>query len=126
MLRLGSAAFITAEGSSGSDTIVAGAANQTLVAEGGSDTLVGSSAFGDLFAGLSANMSAATIQGFGGSDAIDLTDMVPGSVSLAFNSGTLQVTDGTHTANIAMTGSFQTSDFAFGTDHASGTMITLK
>ncbi len=57
---------------------------------------------------------------------IDITDMLPGSASLAFNAGTPTVTDGTYSGAIVMTGSDQVSNFAFAADHSGGTAITFK
>lgn len=87
---LGGLGFITAIGATaGGDTLTAGGANQTLESTGGNDTLLGWAKFGDTFLGSSAGLSGDTIQGFGGSDVIDISDMVSGSVKpYVFNPGT--------------------------------------
>ena len=129
-LTLSKMSFITANGSTGADTITAMAQGQTLTGGGGADTLTGYSGFGDLFSDTSAHMNTTTIQQFGGSDAIDLTDM---SSSLAkalvykgtTSAGTLTVTDGTHTANIKFTGNYTTANFQLGTDNHTGSLITF-
>lgn len=116
-LGLGTLGFITAIGAAaGGDTLIAGGANQTLESTGGNDTLVGSSKFGDTFLGSSAGLAGDTIKGFGGSDVIDISDMVSGSVKpYVFNTatGVLTVTDGTHSVTLTMMGgSYTAGSFA--------------
>jgi hypothetical protein len=129
-LGLGGLGFITAIGAAaGHDTITAGGANQTLESTGGNDTLVGSAAFGDTFLGTSAGLAGDLIKGFGGSDAIDITDMVSGSVKpYVFNTATgqLTVTDGSHSVTLAFSGSYTAGNFAAPvSDGHNGTLITF-
>ena len=128
-LQLGTLGFITVTGAAaGGDTIRAGGANQTLVSTGGNDTLVGSAKFGDTFEGSSAGLAGDVIKGFGGSDVIDITDMIAGSVQpLAFNAvtGVLTVADGTHSVSLTFAGGSYT-DGSFATpvsDGHGGTLI---
>jgi hypothetical protein len=126
-LNLDGLRFITAIGSGGGDLIQAGGANQTLMTGGGlGDTLTGYAGFGDTFKDTSANLNGVTIGKLGGNDAIDLTDLLPGSASYVFNAGTLTVTDGTHTAAITLLGSFSTSGFLLQTDNHGGTSVTYR
>jgi hypothetical protein len=76
-----------------------------------------------------------TIAGFaspqGITEFIDLKDIVSGaSTKLTFNeagnntSGTLTVTDGTHTANLTLLGLYSQSNFTLSSDGAGGTKVT--
>ena len=78
----------------------------------------------------SANFSG-TIAGFTGGDFLDLKDIAFGSnTSMNFVeagnnlSGTLSVTDGSHTANITLLGSYTPGQFSSATDGHGGTVIT--
>jgi hypothetical protein len=71
------------------------------------------------------------ISGFGGPDQIDLGDIAfstTTTLAYAANSsnggGTLMVSDGTDTANIALVGSYTVSSFALSSDGHGGTLIT--
>jgi hypothetical protein len=127
-LTLSKMQFITADGSAGGSTITALASNQTLLG-GAGDTLIGSTAFGDLFKGTSALLNQNVIQNFGGSDQIDLTDILASKVtSFIWGTGTgggvLYISDGTHSAELQMQGNYTLASFAYKTDGASGTVIT--
>jgi hypothetical protein len=130
-LGLGAATFITAQGAAaGHDTITAGGASQTLQSLGGSDTLIGATSFGDTFLGTSAGFAGDTIKGFGGSDTIDITDMLytalkPLTYSGNTTSGKLGVTDGTHSVNLTMSGSYTLGSFAPSSDGHGGTLISI-
>ncbi len=74
---------------------------------------------------------AGTVVGLHGQDAIDLADIGFGAGSTlgysgnADNSGgTLSVGDGTHTANIALLGSYMASSFAAASDGHGGTLVS--
>jgi hypothetical protein len=74
---------------------------------------------------------AGTISGFTGTNALDLADITSGAsatIGYAPNSGntggTLSVSDGTHTATIALLGQYTAASFAAASDGHSGTMIT--
>jgi hypothetical protein len=74
---------------------------------------------------------AGTVVGVHGQDAIDLADIGFGAGSTlgysgnADNSGgTLSVGDGTHTANIALLGSYMASSFAAASDGHGGTLVS--
>ena len=72
-----------------------------------------------------------TISGFGGQDQLDLTDIAFGAnTSLGYyeNSanpgGGLTVSDGVHTANIALLGTYMASSFVTSSDGHGGTLIS--
>ena len=127
-LGLDKLGFITAIGAAaGNDTITAGGAKQTLESTGGNDILIGSTAFGDTFLGTSTGLAGDTIRGFGGSDAIDITDMVSSNVQpYVFNAATgqLSLTDGTHSLTLTFAGSYTAASFAAPvSDGHTGTLI---
>lgn len=71
-----------------------------------------------------------TVSGFGAQDGIDLSQIAFGaSTTLGYaentshTGGTLTVTDGTHTAAVALLGNYMASTFAIGADGHGGTLI---
>jgi hypothetical protein len=69
-----------------------------------------------------------TVAGMSGQDTLDLRDINPAKVhtptfSGTSSSGTLTVTDGTHTANIALLGNYLASTFVASSDGHGGTSI---
>ncbi len=121
--------FITANGGAGSDTIVAEAANQTLVG-GTADVLTGFSGGSDTFLGASAALNLDTIGNWTTGDVIDLTDMNSATLqALSYvkstKTGTLTVQDGTHTSAITFsTGALSVANFVvIGGDGHGGTLI---
>jgi Ca2+-binding RTX toxin-like protein len=112
-LTLGKLGFITVNGGNGGDTIVAGAANQTLIG-GTSDVLTGFAGGGDVFSGASAALSGDTLGNWTTGDVIDLTDM-SASATLSYagttKSGKLTVSDGVHSSVISFSGSFTAANF---------------
>ena len=129
-LTLSKMSFITANGSTGADTIIAMASGQTLTGAGGADILTGFSGFGDTFADTAAGLNGDTLKLFGGSDTIEVTD-VNSALAKALvytgntTAGTLAVSDGTHIANIKFTGNYTTANFHLATDNHSGSLITF-
>ena len=129
-LTLSKMSFITAVGSTGADTITAMASGQTLTGAGGADILTGFSGFGDTFADTAAGLNGDTLKLFGGSDTIDVSD-VSSTLAKALvytgntTAGALNVSDGTHTANIKFTGSYTTANFQLATDTHGGSLITF-
>ncbi len=126
ILNLSGLGFITAIGSAGADTIVAGATNQTLTGGGGADRLVGYAGFGTTFSDTSSNLNGSTIENFGGNDAIDLKDLLPLGASLAFTANVLSVSAGGYTAAITLPGVFAATNFHLGTDLHGGTLVTFS
>jgi hypothetical protein len=130
-LSLSTATFITAEGAAaGGDTITAGGASQTLESLGGKDTLVGAASYGDTFLGASAGFAGDTIKTFGGTDTIDITDMLYASLKpLTYSgnttSGKLGIADGTHSVSLTMSGSYTLGSFAPSSDGHGGTLISF-
>ncbi len=78
-----------------------------------------------------AQLSSGTISGFGKSEYLDLSDIALNSATttVAFAeagnnlSGTLTVSDGTHTANLTLRGQYTTAQFTKATDGHGGTLI---
>ena len=128
-LGLSTASFITAIGAaSGTETLTAGAANQTLQSSGATDTLVGSSSYGDSFVGTASTFAHDTLKAFGGTDHIDLTDLMYSSFqSLGYTGNTTQgklsITDGTHTGSVTLLGSYTAANFTVSADAQGGTLI---
>ncbi|MFP3507449.1 beta strand repeat-containing protein, partial [Burkholderia sp. SIMBA_062] len=72
-----------------------------------------------------------TVSGFGAGDALDLTDVLFGdhtTLSFAANDtgtgGTLTVSDGAHTAQVALQGNLSGGSFQLSHDQGSGTVVT--
>ena len=71
-----------------------------------------------------------SVSGFDSNDVLDLGDIVAASASFNFTAnaqntgGILSVTDGTHTANINLTGQYDAANFQVSTDSGSGTLVS--
>jgi hypothetical protein len=72
-----------------------------------------------------------TVSGFGAGDALDLADIASGAnTTLGYSAnadgtgGTLSISDGTHSANIALLGQFAAAGFQVGGDAGGGAMVT--
>jgi hypothetical protein len=108
-------------------TIANGATVTLATAAMGTDTFAGQS--GTLVLDLATEFSG-KISGFGAQDRIDLADIGFGAhTTLGYaangsNTGTLTVGDGTHTANLALLGSYMASSFVTASDGHGGTLIT--
>ena len=128
-LILNGMAFITADGSTGKDTIQAGGIDQTLTGGGGADTLIGFSGGYDTFRDTAANLNGDTISNFINTDTIDLTNILYGtaetvsSVTKGANTS-VTVTSGTTKSVFTMAGSWSSSGFHLASDGASGTFLT--
>ena len=124
-LKLGALGFITATGSAGADTLIAGGANQTLTGGAGLDTLAGAAVGGDIFADTAAGLNGDRIMNWTTGDGIDLQDIVAANLhALTFASGRLGVTDGTASATITFTGTVALSNFTIiGSDGHGGTLL---
>lgn len=126
-LILNGMAFITADGSTGKDTIQAGGIDQTLTGGGGADTLIGYSGGFDTFKDTAAHLNGVTISDFVSSDQIDITN-------LAFAGATLTATaSGANTLVTAKSGGTTTkftinsitpAGFTLASDGATGILIT--
>ena len=119
--------FITARGSSGADTIIAEATNQTLTGRGGGDTLIGYAGGHDLFQDTLGGMGDALIQGFVSTDHIDITNIAyAGAVITATSSGgmtAMHVVSGTTATRFVMQGSFSQAGFSMAADAGGGILI---
>jgi hypothetical protein len=73
-----------------------------------------------------------TVSGFAAGDHLDLLDLVANSATVNYaanqagTGGTLSVTDGAHTANIALLGQYTANDFTVGADTNGGTLVSVK
>ena len=73
-----------------------------------------------------------TVAGLAGQDSIDLCDIAfaaevtPSYSATDDNGGTLTVSDGTHTANLALLGNYMAASFVTASDGHGGTMITIS
>ncbi|WP_244097227.1 beta strand repeat-containing protein, partial [Burkholderia ambifaria] len=113
----------------GSATISGGA---TLEFDGASaeNTTFADGAAGTLKLDHSAGFTG-TVSGFGAGDALDLTDVLFGDhTTLSFTAndtgtgGTLTVSDGAHTAQVALQGNLAGGSFQLSHDQGSGTVVT--
>ena len=90
--------------------------------------LVGSSQFEDTFQGTSEALNGDLIKVFGGNDVIDITDLDFGRATLSYSGaaegGTLNLSDGVHSAGITLAGDFRQANFHLATDLQGGTNIT--
>ena len=131
VLSIGAGSFITAEGAAaGHDTITAGGVSQTLESLGGTDSLIGAASYGDTFLGTSTGFAGDAIRTFGGSDTIDITNILystlkPLTYTGTGTSGKLGVSDGTHSVALTMVGSYTVSSFVASTDGHNGTLISF-
>jgi hypothetical protein len=73
------------------------------------------------------------VSGFNQNDHIDLLDVSFGAGTTASyvenqagTGGTLSVTDGAHTANVALLGQYSADDFTVAADHTTGTLLSLR
>jgi hypothetical protein len=106
-------------------TVARGAVVEISSAYAGAVTFAGNT--GTLLLDNSASFTG-TVAGMSGNDAIDFADIDPTKVQQpTFNGnssgGTLSVTDGAHTANIALLGDYLASTFAASSDGHGGTNI---
>jgi Ca2+-binding RTX toxin-like protein len=132
-LTLNGQTNLTVQGSSGTDTITAGAKNQTIVDNGLDDLLNGFINGGDTFLGTSSHLNGSTVGNFTAKgDTLDLTDMavVSGKSTVTFTenaantAATLVITDGTHNATIQLLGQFMAAGFGVNSDGNGGMDIT--
>ena len=69
------------------------------------------------------------VSGFNSNDVLDLADIAAGSATLSYTAnadgtgGTLTATDGTHTANVKLTGQYEAANFHASADTGMGTLI---
>jgi hypothetical protein len=94
-----------------------------------SDTMFANNAAGTLTLD-SSSLFTGTVTGFAANDHIDLADIQASGAVLSFaandtgTGGTLTVSGGTHTANIALLGTYDPASFHLDPDHALGVVIT--
>jgi hypothetical protein len=110
-----------------SATIGAGATLELPAADPGTVTFAGSTGTVKLD---QPSTFTGTVAGFGAQDAMDLPGIAfESGTSLGYlpnsnhTGGTLTLTDGTHSANIALLGNYMASSFALAGDGSGGTMV---
>ena len=116
------------------DALIAGGVGQILTGGGaGKITFTGATAGDDTFKNTAALFNGDTVAGFGNNgDVLDLADVnFPALQPLGYvqnnaSSGTLTVSDGTHTAAITLFGQFIAADFQPAFDGGTGTDIIYQ
>jgi hypothetical protein len=120
-------------GSPGSDNArISGQATLEFGAASDANVDFAAAALGMLKLDQSANFSG-TVAGLAAGDAIDLGDIAFGAgatlgyaANAAGNGGTLTVSDGTITANLALIGQYAAAEFATAADAGGGTVVTYE
>ncbi|WP_201455999.1 beta strand repeat-containing protein, partial [Bradyrhizobium macuxiense] len=114
---------------SGTATI-SGAATLEFAAASAENTTFATGATGTLKLDQAENFTG-TVSGFGAGDTLDFSDISAGAnltVGYTANSagtgGTLSISDGTHSASIALFGQFAAAGFQVGSDAGGGAMVT--
>ena len=103
----------------GATLALSGSDSQAIeFADGGNSKL-------ELLAGSSLS-STATIEGLAVGDEIDLSAIDYKLASATFVNGVLEVTDGTHTVDLTLSGDFSKLYFAGTNDGSGGTLVTIK
>jgi hypothetical protein len=130
-LTLDAKTGMTVLGSGLGDTITAKQTSQTLTGNGGNANLIGYVGGGDIFRDTTAHFSGETVTNFAATgNQLDLTDLNFAAASLQYTqgatSGTLALTDGTHSASIALFGQFVAAGFHLAADSGSGTLVTYS
>jgi hypothetical protein len=125
-LTMGTLSFISANGAAGTDTITAGAANQTLIG-GKGDVLTGYTGGADSFAGITAGLNGDSIGNWTTGDTLDITDMANASIR-TFAGGKLTVGNGSLSDTLAVKGvtgtTLSIANFTvIGQDGSGGTLI---
>jgi len=128
-LQLNGMQFMAATGSSGADTILAGAANQTLTGGSGADTLVGAASGYDTFSDKASGLNGDLVRGFLATDQIDITDIAFAgatlkAVSAGVNTQVMLTAAGGAKASFLLEGTFGAAGFKLATDGHTGTFIT--
>ncbi len=128
-LILNGMAFITADGSTGKDTIQAGGIDQTLTGNGGADTLTGFSGGSDTFKDTAGHLNGVLISDFINTDTIDLTNALYSAIEkvTAAASGantSVTVTSGATKSVFTIAGTWSSSGFQLASDGATGTFLT--
>ena len=129
MLMLNGMQFIMADGSTGADTIQAGAINQTLTGGGGADTLIGFSGGFDIFKDTAAHLNGVTIENFVTSDKIDFTNLTYAATDTVTTAKSgantkVTVTAGATKSTFTLDGAWSSAGFVLAPDGATGTFLT--
>jgi hypothetical protein len=109
---------------------ISGSATLEFAAASAENTSFAAGAAGTLKLDQAENFSG-TISGFGAGDALDLSDIAFGAnltvgykANAAGTGGTLSISEGTHSASIALLGQFAAAGFQVGSDAGGGAMVT--
>jgi hypothetical protein len=110
--------------------LIDGSATLEYVAASAQNTTFGEGSTGALKLDHSLDFTG-VVSGFGAGEQLDLADINFGSGTTTSysanqdgNSGTLAVTDGAHTANIALSGQYSAQDFHIASDGGTGLLVT--
>jgi Ca2+-binding RTX toxin-like protein len=115
---------LTINGSTGADTITAGSHGDILIGNGGADTFVLNAAGSDVVRDTAADLNGTTIQNFSSLDSIDVTNVnFAAGVQPVFQNGSLTISDGTHTATIALLGQYSAAGFSIASDKGAGSVV---
>jgi hypothetical protein len=125
-LTMGKLGFISANGAAGTDTITAGAANQTLIG-GKGDVLTGYTGGGDLFRGATAALNGNSIANWTTGDTLDITDMANAVIG-KLTAGKLTIGNGSQSDTLTVKGvtgvTLAATNFTvIGSDGNGGTLI---
>ncbi|MFL6816997.1 MAG: VCBS domain-containing protein, partial [Bradyrhizobium sp.] len=105
-----------------------GAGTLDFEAASSANVIFGSDAAGTLKLGDSFHFTG-TITGFSGSDTIDLANLEAATASLSYHEnatgtgGTLRISDGLQTVDLAFLGSYSSDNFSLAADQAKGTLV---
>ena len=124
-LKLSAMSFITALGSTGADTITAGATGQALTGGAGIDMLAGYTGGNDTFRDTAAGLNGDTIKGWTTGDTIDLTNISSATLkALSFTNNVLNVSDGHTASSIHFAAGLTVGNFTvLGSDGSGGVLI---
>ncbi len=107
-----------------------GGESQVTISVAQPQMLFWASVLGDTFEGTSTNLNGASIANWTTADTLDVTDFLPSEVSVLYtqsaSSGTLVVTEGTHSTDITLLGYHHASWFGVSADQHGGTLITYS
>ena len=127
-LMLSKMSFLSATGSSGADSIAAGATFQMLTGGGGADTLTGFAGGYDVFKDTASGLNGDLIRGFLATDSIDVTNLAYVGAALKVTAGgsntLVTLSCGAMRSAFTLTGSYSAAGFHLASDNAGGVMLT--
>jgi hypothetical protein len=106
----------------------AGGGNIVTISVAESNMLFWASPLGDIFQGTSAELQGSNIANWTTADSLDFVDMLGTKTTVSYvqatGQGTITVTDGTHTDDITLIGTYNATWFHVQTDQNGGALIT--